>query len=185
MFNNALKRHPVFQISICGIQIKLFFGIHRGMPGMELLSISSASEICQQCTCFNLRKATRAISLMYDRELRPCGLRTTQFLLLTEIKVSAPITIQPLAGKMLMHRTALARNLKLLKKKGLIKIEPGHDRRERMIRLTVRGQKSLNRAYPFWQHAQHEVAQHFGKNQLNHFLSELSELAVTLNIKGS
>ena len=148
---------------------------------MKSLSISTAIEIAQQCTCFNLRKATRAITLMYDQELRPSGLRTTQFLLLTEIKVSEPITIKPLASKMLMHRTALARNLKLLEKKDLIKIEPGHDRRERSIRLTHSGQKALVRAYPLWGHAQRKVAKHFGKKQLHHLLSELSALSVTLN----
>jgi DNA-binding MarR family transcriptional regulator len=154
------------------------------MPGMQSLSISTAIEIVQQCTCFNLRKSARAITLMYDQALRPSGLRTAQFFLLTEIKVSEPITIKPLARKMLMHRTALARNLKLLEKKGLIKIEPGHDRRERIVRLTMRGQKSLNRAYPFWQHVQRKVAKHFGQKKLNHFLSELSELTVKLNSKG-
>lgn len=148
---------------------------------MKSLSISTAIEIAQQCTCFHLRKATRAITLMYDQELRPSGLRTTQFLLLTEIKVSAPITIKQLARKMLMHRTALARNLKLLEKKGLIKIEPGYDRRERIISLTISGQKSLIRAYPFWQHAQRKVAKNLGKKQLNHLLSELSALTVKLN----
>ena len=152
---------------------------------MQSRSISKASEIAQQCTCFNRRKATRAITLIYDRELQPCGLRATQFLLLAEIRVSAPITIKPLARKMLMHRTALARNLQLLARKGLIKIEPGHDRRERMIRLTIRGQKSLNRADPFWQHAQRKVAKHFGKKQLNHFRSELSELTLKFNIKAT
>ena len=164
-----------------GFKLIFFWPTQRGMPGMESLSISTAVEIAQQCTCFNLRKATRAITLMYDREFRPSGLRTTQFLLLTQIKVSAPITIKPLAGKMLMHRTALARNLKLLEKKGLIKIEPGHDRRERNILLIRSGQKALIRAYPLWEHAQGKAAKHFGKKQLNHFLSELSALAVTLN----
>jgi DNA-binding MarR family transcriptional regulator len=149
---------------------------------MKSLRRSTAIGIAQQCTCFNLRKAARATTLLYDQALRPSGLKTTQFLLLTEIKVSAPITIKPLAAKMLMHRTALARNLKLLAKKGLIKIEPGHDRRERMIRLTMRGQKSLSRAYPFWQHAQRKVATHFGKKQLHHFLSAVSEFTETLNI---
>ena len=139
--------------------------------------------IAQQCTCFHLQKASRATTLEYDQALRPSGLRTGQFLLLTEIKASAPITIKPLAAKILMHRTALARNLKLLEKKGLIKIEPGHDRRERMIRLTMRGQKSLSRAYPFWQHAQRKVAKHFGKKQLHHFLSAVSEFTETLNVK--
>ena len=150
---------------------------------MESLNISTAIEIAQQCVCFNLRKTTRTITLLYDQALRPCGLRTTQFLLLTEIKVSAPITIKPLARRMSMHRTALARNLKLLEKRKLVKIEPGHDRRERFIHLTIRGQKSLNRAYPFWQRAQHKIAKHFGKKQLHHFLSELSELIIKLNIE--
>jgi DNA-binding MarR family transcriptional regulator len=148
---------------------------------MGSLSISTANKIAQQCACFNLRKAARAITLMYDRELRPSGLRTTQFLLLAEIRVSEPITIQPLARNMLMHRTALARNLKLLAKKDLVKIEPGYDRRERNIRLTHSGQKALVRAYPLWEHAQRKVAKHFGKKQLNHLLSELSALTVTLN----
>lgn len=138
--------------------------------------------IAQQCSCFHLQKATRATTLVYDQALRPSGLRTGQFLLLAEIKASAPITIKPLAAKMVMHRTALARNLKLLEKKGLIKIEPGHDRRKRMIGLTTEGQKSLSRAYPFWQHAQRKVARHLDKKQLHHFLSELSELIVKLNI---
>lgn len=148
---------------------------------MESLRISTAIEITQQCTCSNLRKATRALTLMYDQALRPSGLRTTQSLLLAQIQVSAPITKKPLARKMLMHRTALARNLKLLEQKGLIKIEPGHDRRERIVGLTIRGQESLKRAYPFWQHAQCKVANHCGKKRLNHFLSELSALTVTLN----
>ena len=77
-----------------------------------------------------------------------------------------------------MHRNALARNLKPLEKKGLIKIEPGRDRRERRIHLTVRGEKILNGAYTFWQHSQQKVAGHFGKKQLRHFLSELSEFAL-------
>ena len=68
---------------------------------MESLRISTAIEITQQCSCFNLQKATRAITRVYDQALRPSGLRTGQFLLLTQIKISAPITIKPLAAKMI------------------------------------------------------------------------------------
>jgi len=81
-----------------------------------------------------------------------------------------------------MHRTVLARNLKLLEKKGLISVEPGHDRRQRIIDLSSRGQKSMVRAYPFWQQAQRKFAKRVGKKQRRHFLSELSELTVTLGI---
>ena len=149
---------------------------------MKPLSTSAAIKVTQQCICSNLRIATRAITLIYDQALRPSGLRTTQFLLLAKISVSAPITIKQLAKKMLMHRTALARNLKLLEKKDLISIAPGHDRRERIIGLNIRGQKSLIRAYPFWQQAQRKVAKLHGRKQLPHFISELSKLTVKLSI---
>ena len=150
----------------------------RRIYDVKSLSVSEANQIAQQCVCFNLRKTSRTISLKYDQALRPCGLRATQFFLLIEIKVQAPITIKQLAKKMSMHRTALARSLKALEKKDLIKIEPGHDRRQRNICLTHSGQKALVRAYPLWEYAQRNVAKHFGKKQLNHLLSELSALTV-------
>ncbi|MEE9539836.1 MAG: MarR family transcriptional regulator, partial [candidate division NC10 bacterium] len=34
------------------------------------------------CVCFNIRKAARAISQLYDDVLRPSGLRVTQFSIL-------------------------------------------------------------------------------------------------------
>lgn len=50
---------------------KIILGpIYRGMPRMESPRISTAIEIAQQCTCSNLRKAARAIALIYDQALR-------------------------------------------------------------------------------------------------------------------
>ncbi|MEW6300271.1 MAG: hypothetical protein AB1671_21465 [Thermodesulfobacteriota bacterium] len=37
----------------------------------------------QVCACFNLRKAARAVTQLYEEVLRPTGLRVTQFALLS------------------------------------------------------------------------------------------------------
>jgi DNA-binding MarR family transcriptional regulator len=147
---------------------------------MERLDIAEASRVARQCVCFNLRKANRLITQIYDQALQPCGLRATQFDLLIAIQTYGPITIKRLAEKLLMHRTALARNLKPLEKKGFIKIEPGHDRRERRVRMTEAGQKALVEAYPYWDAAQRQVADALGQEQLNQILSGIVEISAVL-----
>lgn len=144
---------------------------------MERLDIAEVSKVVHACICFNLRKAGRIITLIYDQALQPCGLRATQFNLLIAIQTYGPITIKRLAEKMLIHRTALARNLKPLEQKGFLKIKPGHDRRERSIRITEAGQKALVGAYPYWENAQRHVADALGQEQLNHILSGIAEIS--------
>ncbi len=36
-------------------------------------------EALENCTCFNLRKAARAVTQMYDDAIRPAALRETVF----------------------------------------------------------------------------------------------------------
>jgi hypothetical protein len=40
-----------------------------------------------QCNCFTLRKAARQISRFYDAHLQQTGLRITQFLILTKLRL--------------------------------------------------------------------------------------------------
>jgi len=46
------------------------------------------------CACFNIRKAARAISQLYDDVLRPSGLRVTQFSILAVTKRLGPVTVR-------------------------------------------------------------------------------------------
>jgi len=144
---------------------------------LKKLDIAETSKIAQQCVCFNLRKASRIITLIYDQTLQPSGLRATQFNLLIAIKKYGPITIKRLAENILMHRTALARNLKPLEQKDFLKIEPGNDRRERRIRITKGGREALVRAYPYWEDAQRQVTDAVGQEQLNLILSGIAAIS--------
>lgn len=114
------------------------------------------------CACANVRKAARAVTQLYDEMLRPAGLRTTQFGILGATMVMGRVTVGRLAEVTVTDRTTLTRNLKLLEKRGLVRIRTGNDRREREVSLTDRGRKALAEGYPFWQKAQTHVVKALG-----------------------
>jgi DNA-binding MarR family transcriptional regulator len=111
----------------------------------------------KDCTCFNLRKATRAVTQLFDDAMQPTGLRATQFTLLSAISATGTIAISQLSRVLIMDRTTLTRNLKPLESKRFIKIIPGEDRRTRTLTLTDKGRKTLKKSLPFWKQAQSEV----------------------------
>lgn len=138
------------------------------------LEISKSVKAGQVCACFNLHKATRAITQLYNEVLRPTGLRISQFALLVATRRLEPITVRRLAQAVVMDRTTVTRDLKPLEKQGLIRIEVGEDRRERQVTLTTRGHQALAGAFPLWEQAQARVAQGLGQERLQRLLADLS-----------
>jgi len=110
------------------------------------------------CTCFNLRKAARAITQHYDEALKPSGLRATQFSILGVLARMTPAPLNRLSDALVMDRTTLTRNLRPLVAKGLIVIAADEDdRRRRSVGLTGKGAKALNQALPLWRSVQEQV----------------------------
>jgi DNA-binding MarR family transcriptional regulator len=128
------------------------------------------------CVCFNIRKAARAVTQLYDERMRPFGLRSTQLPILGKTLILEPVTVTRLAEATVTDRTTLTRNLRLLEQQGLIRVDLGQDRREREVRLTDRGREVLAQVYPIWQEVQAEVATRFGSARLAQLLAELAAL---------
>jgi DNA-binding MarR family transcriptional regulator len=132
-----------------------------------------------KCTCFNLRKAARAVTQMYDEFLRPSGLRTTQFSLLMLIRGMGPIRITELAEEAVMDRTTLKRNLDLLEREGLVRVETGGDARVRDVSVTRAAEARLAKALPLWQRAQAHVTKQLGQGRADRLLTDLSAAIAT------
>jgi DNA-binding MarR family transcriptional regulator len=126
------------------------------------------------CTCFNLRKATRAVTQLYDEALRPSGLRATQFSLLTAIGAFGTVSITDLAEEAVMDRTTLTRNLGVLEQEGLIRIEPGEDARVREVSLTPAAHEKLAEARSYWTKAQAHMTEALGKERVKRMLVDLA-----------
>ncbi|HZX61239.1 MAG TPA: MarR family winged helix-turn-helix transcriptional regulator [Candidatus Methylomirabilis sp.] len=127
-----------------------------------------------KCLCFNVRKAARAVTQLYDERMRASGLRVTQLSILAVTMKLGPLTVSRLAKATVTDRTTLTRNLQLLERQGFIGVSRGGDRREREVALTGRGRAALAQAYPLWKEVQDRVARDVGRERLEGLLSDLA-----------
>jgi DNA-binding MarR family transcriptional regulator len=115
------------------------------------------------CLAGNLRAATRLVTRLYDEALRDSGLRITQVALLVQVRRLEPITVSRLAEVLSSERSAVARDLRILEREGLVDMRvSGSDRRAREVRLTPAGGARLAAAAPGWRHAQAEMSARLG-----------------------
>lgn len=132
-----------------------------------------------KCTSLNLRKAARAVTQMYDEYLRPSGLRSTQFSLLMLVRGAGRIRITELAEEAVMDRTTVKRNLELLERNGMVRIEPGEDARVREVSVTAAAEERLAAALPLWQRAQAHVTRELGQGRAERLLTDLAATIAT------
>jgi DNA-binding MarR family transcriptional regulator len=128
------------------------------------------------CACGRLRRATRALTQLYDDAMAPAGLRVTQFSLLRTLVRLGTQRITALADAALLDRTALSRNLDPLVARGLVRIVPGHDARTREVALTRAGIAAIRAAEPHWKRAQAQVSKTLGQERLGSLIATLAEL---------
>jgi DNA-binding MarR family transcriptional regulator len=109
------------------------------------------------CLCAALRQATRAVTRIYDAELRETGLRSTQHSLLRLLGRAGEVRQSDLGAIAALDETTLTRNLRLLKKNGWLAIRAGGDRREKLVAITEAGKEKLEHARPAWSRAQERM----------------------------
>ena len=115
------------------------------------------------CTCFKLRKLTRAMSRLYDQHMATVGLKTTQYSVLANA-ARASLPVAELADILGLERTTLTRNLKPLLDAGWVELIPGADGRQRIVTITDPGRDMLKQAYVAWRRAQTEFETLMGRD---------------------
>jgi DNA-binding MarR family transcriptional regulator len=128
------------------------------------------------CLCNALRQATRAVSRLYDEELRRVGLRTTQCSLLRRLRGAGEIRQRDLGERTSLDETTLTRNLRPLIHAGWVAVRPGEDRREKLIRLTDAGAAKLQEARPAWASAQQRLRSRLPQGTWSSLLDILPEV---------
>jgi DNA-binding MarR family transcriptional regulator len=115
------------------------------------------------CMCANFRRASRALTQMYDQELRPEGLRATQFTILQALTLAGEVTQGQLGGVLAIDSTTLTRTLKIMRRDGWVKMSRGEDRREWRLGLTKEGDAIYKRALPAWERTQKKIRTRIGR----------------------
>jgi DNA-binding MarR family transcriptional regulator len=134
------------------------------------------SPVETSCVCTTLRMATRSVTRLYDHALSRAGLRATGFAILSVLAVDGSLPVSELAGRLAMDRTTCTRELAPLVSEGLVEITAGSDRRRRLVRLTVPGERKRSRAHLEWEQVQQEVADEFGEARIGELLNGLRRL---------
>lgn len=128
----------------------------------------------EACTCGELRRAARAITLLYDNAFKSSGLLSTQLGVLDTICNADSIKISDLAEKQGMDRTTLTRNLAVLERQRFVKISSGKDHRTRFVTTTPKGRSAVANAIPLWNNVQRTVKQQMGENTWRELMQNLS-----------
>lgn len=131
------------------------------------------------CTCFKLRKLTRAMSRLYDHHLAAVGLKTTQYSVLVNASRAA-LPVAELADLLGVERTTLTRNLKPLTDAGWVELKPGADSRQRIVTITELGRDKVKQAYVAWRGAQTEFETLMGRDTVRALHQQLESTMTQL-----
>ncbi|SHI13340.1 DNA-binding transcriptional regulator, MarR family [Sporobacter termitidis DSM 10068] len=118
------------------------------------------------CNCLNLRRASSAMTKIYDAYLAPCGISIAQFSLFRHLRQLGPVSVSALAEKIRLDRTTLVRNLRPLEKAGLVVDISPRSARSRELELTEKGREKLGEAEKLWDGAQRHIEEALGKDNI-------------------
>lgn len=109
------------------------------------------------CTNFKTRQLSRLLSRHYDAEMAACGLKTTQYSLLSHVLHLGPIAPGELARRMGLDASTLTRNLQPLQAAGWLVQDAGPDARTRSVSITDTGRSKHAEGLRCWKAAQLKV----------------------------
>jgi DNA-binding MarR family transcriptional regulator len=136
------------------------------------------------CMCASFRRASRALTQLYDEALRPVGLRATQFTILQALSLAGEVSQGGLAQILAMDSTTLTRTLRIMGREGWIRERRGEDRRERLLRLAKAGRHQFNRALPSWEKAQAKLGRQLGDKRWHALMKLTNEVTTMVTTQG-
>jgi DNA-binding MarR family transcriptional regulator len=135
----------------------------------------------ENCVCFNLRWVTRAVTQLFDAEMRRHGIRPTQGSILLALNAKESWTMAELSDWLGLERTTLVRNLRPLQRDGLARAVGGGRGSRVELSITAKGRKKIEESMPAWRSAQSAVVKTLGERRWSAILSDLETAALALN----
>lgn len=125
------------------------------------------------CVLRHVSRVSRAVIAAYDPALAPFGLTGHQFNLMMTLGNMGPMTVGALANTLGMDASGIPRAIRPLTDEGMISVERGEDRRQRLLSLTALGRRRLDQATPAWSRVQVELVDTIGANRWQALMSDL------------
>ena len=123
----------------------------------------------------------------FDHALKPSGLTGQQFNLLMSLSQTGPMTVNALARHIGVDATTIPRALVALKRRRLVAVDVGADRRQRVITVTAIGRRRLALALPRWEAVQRSILESVGHASWASLIADLRRVrrAVTAAVSSA
>ena len=126
----------------------------------------SIDAIARSCIAVRLRLLNRVVTNLYDGALRPLGLKVSQLNILVvtaRLGLARPAEVCEILQ---LDASTLSRNVERMRARGWLEAVAGEDARTQPFRLTARGRRLLERAFPAWEAAQRKAGELLGEDGL-------------------
>ena len=131
---------------------------------MEIKDI--AATVSNECVANQVRQLNRSLSRIYDEQLRPHGMKISQFTILVAIANLGEVTPQTISSTLSLEKSTLSRSLEHLVQKGWLVANYSQKNRIQTITITEAGKKQIIKVNPSWSKAQKQVEQLIAQSQL-------------------
>jgi DNA-binding MarR family transcriptional regulator len=137
-----------------------------GNPALKRATSCSDTVVASSCANGSVRRASRRLGQIYDEAFASCGLKATQYSLLSHIARSGQPKMRDLAQALVMDLSALGHTLKPLVRDGLVQLQVDQsDRRSRRVLLTDAGQRKYAEARQISERVSQVFDQTFGAEE--------------------
>ena len=126
----------------------------------------SIDTIARSCIAVRLRLLNRVVTNLYDDALRPLGLRASQLNILVvtaKLGLARPAQVCEILQ---LDASTLSRNLERMRAQGWLEAVHDEDGRAQPFRLTPRGKRLIDKAFPAWEEGQRRAEELLGKDGL-------------------
>lgn len=115
------------------------------------------------CLCASLRRASRAVTRIYEQHLAPLDITVTQHTILRVLHAAGPLPQHALADVLIMDSTTLTRTLAPLRENAWITRQPTEDHRVHLWALTPAGKRMVEKCADAWNAAQNDLKSLLGE----------------------
>lgn len=139
---------------------------------------SSLKRMERECLARQTAMTARAVARVYGATMRSLGVPTTQFHLLGSLALYPDAGMAELSEMLVLDRSTLVRNLKLLERDGLIVSTRPAGSRAKRFALTDAGRETVAAAEPLWEEAHRRLLAALGDAGLGDAGTALERLRV-------
>ena len=124
---------------------------------------STVDTIASECLAVRMRLLNRTVTSIFDKALRPLGLKVSQLNVLVVVAQRGPVSPTDVGRVLHLEKSTLSRNVERIQRRGWVEVTAGKDNRSHLLQLTAKGERLLQNARSVWEQAQAKARAALGR----------------------